>query len=57
MVVVVYCNHNSNPMFEDDKLKMSKNIFNKDIDDVVAEYERKGEYDVDIDEMNKYGIK
>ncbi len=44
-------------MFEDDKIKMSKDIFNKDIDDVVAEHERKGEYDVDVDEMNKYGIK
>lgn len=44
-------------MFEDDKLKMSKDIFNKDIDDVVAEYERNDEYDVDVDEMNKYGIK
>lgn len=57
MVVVVYCNHNFNPMFEDDKIKMYKDIFNKDIDDVVAEYKRKGEYDVDVDEMNKYGIK
>lgn len=44
-------------MFEDDKLKMSKNIFNKDIDDVVAEYERNSNNDVDVDEMNKYGIK
>lgn len=44
-------------MFEDDKIKMSKDIFNKDIDDVVAEYERNSEYDVDVDEMNKYGIK
>lgn len=44
-------------MFEDDKIKMSKDIFNKDIDDVVAEYERNGEYNVDVDEMNKYGIK
>ena len=44
-------------MFEDDKIKMSKDIFNKDIDDVVAEYERNVEYDVDVDEMNKYGIK
>lgn len=44
-------------MFEDDKLKMSKNIFNKDIDDVVAEYERNSNNDIDVDEMNKYGIK
>lgn len=44
-------------MFEDDKIKMSKDIFNKDIDDVVAEHERNGGYDVDVDEMNKYGIK
>lgn len=44
-------------MFEDDKIKMSKDIFNKDIDDVIAEYERNGECDVDVDEMNKYGIK
>lgn len=44
-------------MFEDDKIKMSKDIFNKDIDDVVAEHERNGEHDVDVDEMNKYGIK
>ena len=44
-------------MFEDDKLKMSKNVFNKDIDDVVAEYERNSNNDIDVDEMNKYGIK
>lgn len=44
-------------MFEDDKLKMSKNIFNKDIDDVVAEYERNSNDNIDVDEMNKYGIK
>lgn len=44
-------------MFEDDKIKMSKDIFNKDIDDVVAEYERNSNNDVDVDEMNKYGIK
>lgn len=44
-------------MFEDDKIKMSKDIFNKDIDDVVAEYERNSSNDVDVDEMNKYGIK
>lgn len=44
-------------MFEDDKIKMSKDIFNKDIDDVVAEYERNSNNDIDVDEMNKYGIK
>lgn len=44
-------------MFEDDKIKMSKDIFNKDIDDVIAEYERNSNNDVDVDEMNKYGIK
>lgn len=44
-------------MFEDDKIKMSKDIFNKDIDDVAAEYERNSNNDIDVDEMNKYGIK
>lgn len=44
-------------MFEDDKIKISKDIFNKDIDDVIAEYERNSNNDVDVDEMNKYGIK